>query len=150
MAAGHGLWFELPVHSTIKYMNCMFVCYSLEYELMFGVDSLKQAKAERLMYGESVMTHAMVLTGVNLVVCKTKLNFVYLTMIAKQFITNYRSHSHWHQYLCLCGREQLQFQEVANLSNLVTISHADAWYLIWITAVKSYCITTVLVYVFLD
>jgi len=53
---------------------------------MFGVDSLKQAKAERLMYGESVMTHAMVLTGVNLVVCKTKLNFVYLTMIAKQFI----------------------------------------------------------------
>lgn len=35
---------------------------------MFGVDSLKQAKGERLMYGESVMTHAMVLTGVNLVV----------------------------------------------------------------------------------
>ncbi|WAR02557.1 BLMH-like protein, partial [Mya arenaria] len=34
-------------------------------ELTLGVDTLQLNKADRLMYGESLMTHAMVFTGVN-------------------------------------------------------------------------------------
>lgn len=44
----------------------MYFFSSLEFKLMFDIDTLKLNKAERLMYGESAMTHAMVLTGVNL------------------------------------------------------------------------------------
>ncbi|XP_050543304.1 bleomycin hydrolase isoform X2 [Daktulosphaira vitifoliae] len=37
------------------------------YQLVFGTDvSVPMSKAERMLYGESAMTHAMVLTGVNL------------------------------------------------------------------------------------
>jgi bleomycin hydrolase len=38
-----------------------------DYKLVFGVDvTLGLSKAERLLYGESMMTHAMVFTGVTL------------------------------------------------------------------------------------
>lgn len=39
---------------------------------MFGTDvSVPMTKAQRMLYGESAMTHAMVLTGVNIDVSKS-------------------------------------------------------------------------------
>ena len=40
-------------------------CFRYDYELVFGTSSLDQSKADRLLYGESLMTHAMVLTAVS-------------------------------------------------------------------------------------
>jgi len=54
--------------------------FSHDYQLVFGTDvSIPMTKAQRMLYGESAMTHAMVLTGVNIEVsesfqiCKNKL-----------------------------------------------------------------------------
>jgi len=43
---------------------CLSVC-SYNYELVFGVGVHGLSKADRLVYGESLMTHAMVLTAVH-------------------------------------------------------------------------------------
>jgi len=43
---------------------CLYVC-SYNYELVFGVGVRGLDKASRLIYGESLMTHAMVLTAVH-------------------------------------------------------------------------------------
>jgi Aminopeptidase C len=52
---------EQTVDFTLK-----FVCRH-DYKLVFGVDvTLGLSKAERLMYGESMMTHAMAFTAVTL------------------------------------------------------------------------------------
>ena len=40
-------------------------CFRYDYELVFGTSLLHQSKADRLLYGESLMTHAMVLTAVS-------------------------------------------------------------------------------------
>lgn len=40
--------------------------FSHDYQVVFGTDfSIPMSKAQRMLYGESAMTHAMVLTGVN-------------------------------------------------------------------------------------
>jgi len=49
---------------------CLCVCLSVcvcryDYGLVFGVDVHGLSKAERLLYSESLMTHAMVLTAVH-------------------------------------------------------------------------------------
>lgn len=44
---------------------CVPQC-SFDFELTFGLSVLEMSKAERLQYGESLMTHAMVLTGVHI------------------------------------------------------------------------------------
>ena len=46
---------------------------SLNYDLVFGVTTSGLDKAERLLFGESLMTHAMTLTGVTTEV-RTSLN----------------------------------------------------------------------------
>ena len=44
---------------------CLFVCVcSFNHELVFGVSVKNLSKTERLMYGDSLMTHAMILTAV--------------------------------------------------------------------------------------
>ena len=43
---------------------CVCVC-SYNYELVFGVNIHGLTKSDRLIYGESLMTHAMVLTAVH-------------------------------------------------------------------------------------
>lgn len=43
---------------------CVLPC-SFDFERTFGVSVMEMSKAERLQYGESLMTHAMVLTGVH-------------------------------------------------------------------------------------
>jgi bleomycin hydrolase len=44
----------------------MFYYFSHDYQLVFGTEiSIPMTKAQRMLYGESAMTHAMVLTGVN-------------------------------------------------------------------------------------
>lgn len=48
-----------------------FYDFSHDYQLVFGTDvSIPMTKAQRMLYGESAMTHAMVLTGVNVDVSK--------------------------------------------------------------------------------
>lgn len=42
---------------------CAFVC-RFNHELVFGVTVKNLSKAERLIYGDSLMTHAMILTAV--------------------------------------------------------------------------------------
>lgn len=50
-----------------------YVVFRHDYKLVFGVDpSLDMTKAERLEYGDSSMSHAMVFTGVTYQV-KTKI-----------------------------------------------------------------------------
>jgi len=44
--------------------NCVCVC-SYNYSLVFDVDVHGLDKADRLVYGESLMTHAMVLTALH-------------------------------------------------------------------------------------
>lgn len=49
----------------------MYTFFSHDYQLVFGTDvSIPMSKAQRMLYGESAMTHAMVLTGVNVEVSK--------------------------------------------------------------------------------
>lgn len=50
----------------MKYLNKHCNYFSHDYKLVFGTDvSISMTKAQRMLYGESAMTHAMVLTGVN-------------------------------------------------------------------------------------
>ena len=47
---------------------CLYVCVCVcryNYELVFGVNVHGLNKSDRLIYGESLMTHAMVLTAVH-------------------------------------------------------------------------------------
>ena len=41
------------------------LCCRYDYELVFGTDVKGMDKAERLLFRDSLMTHAMVLTGVS-------------------------------------------------------------------------------------
>ena len=50
----------------------MFFLYSHNYELAFGISMKSLDKAQRLLYGESLMTHAMVFTGLSWEVRKKK------------------------------------------------------------------------------
>lgn len=45
------------------FIMCLFAC-SFNHELVFGVSVKNLSKAERLIYGDSLMTHAMILTAV--------------------------------------------------------------------------------------
>jgi len=46
--------------------------FSYDYQLVFGTEvPIIMTKAQRMLYGESAMTHAMVLTGVNANVSKS-------------------------------------------------------------------------------
>ena len=47
----------------LLFFFCLF--YSHNYELVFGVSMMALNKAQRLMYGDSLMTHAMVFTGLS-------------------------------------------------------------------------------------
>ena len=48
-------------------MFCLFILiFRVNYDLVFGFSTLGLDKANRLLYGESLMTHAMVLTGVSI------------------------------------------------------------------------------------
>jgi hypothetical protein len=58
--------------------------FSHDYQLVFGTDvSIPMTKAQRMLYGESAMTHAMVLTGVNVDVSDRMncMNKIYNAMI---------------------------------------------------------------------
>jgi len=51
---------------------CVFVSvcvYSFNHELVFGVSVKNLSKTERLIFGDSLMTHAMILTAVTDKVC---------------------------------------------------------------------------------
>ena len=49
-------------HVVLHYYSTVVRC---DYQLVFNVDPHTLDKGERLEYGESMMTHAMVLTAVN-------------------------------------------------------------------------------------
>ncbi len=54
-------------------MICVCVCaHRFNHELVFGVSVKNLSKAERLIYGDSLMTHAMILTAVTDKVCSHK------------------------------------------------------------------------------
>lgn len=61
------VWFGCDVTKNFDGKNGFLDLKSLDYSLVFGVDTLRMNKAERLMYCESLMTHAMMFTAVNLV-----------------------------------------------------------------------------------
>lgn len=46
-------------------MQCMWLSNRFNHELVFGVSVKNMNKAERLIFGDSMMTHAMVLTAVS-------------------------------------------------------------------------------------
>ncbi|XP_041456385.1 bleomycin hydrolase-like isoform X3 [Lytechinus variegatus] len=61
---GEPVWFGCDVGKFSTRKTGILDTKSLDYELVFGIQSLQLDKAERLLFGESLMTHAMVLTGV--------------------------------------------------------------------------------------
>lgn len=50
---------------------CLCLC-RFNHELVFGVSVKNLSKAERLIYGDSLMTHAMILTAVTDKVCSSR------------------------------------------------------------------------------
>lgn len=60
------VWFGCDVGQYFRGNDGFLDLDSVDYKLVLGIDTRKLNKAERLMYGESLMTHAMVFTGVNL------------------------------------------------------------------------------------
>jgi len=62
---GQAVWFGCDVGKSLDRDLGVLDLDVYDYELIYGMD-LRQDKAERLDYGQSRMTHAMVLTGVDL------------------------------------------------------------------------------------
>ena len=50
-------------HTLYSPVVLLILLHSHNYDLVFGVSMLTLDKAQRLLYGDSLMTHAMVLTG---------------------------------------------------------------------------------------
>ena len=63
---GQPVWFGCDVGQMLDRDNGLMALDTYDYETLMGT-SFPMDKATRLDYGESLMTHAMVLTGVNLV-----------------------------------------------------------------------------------
>lgn len=59
------MWFGCDVSKFFHKQSGLLSMDAFDYSLVFGCD-LNLSKADRLYYGESSMTHAMVITGVNL------------------------------------------------------------------------------------
>ena len=54
-------------HTHARVHKHFFPVYgSFDYELTFGVSVMNMSKADRLIFGESLMTHAMVITGLQI------------------------------------------------------------------------------------
>ena len=56
----------VKLYGILSGATCRVLKCSFDFELTFGVSVLNMTKVERLQYGESLMTHAMVLTGVHI------------------------------------------------------------------------------------
>ncbi|KAK3084642.1 hypothetical protein FSP39_016734 [Pinctada imbricata] len=64
--AGEAVWFGCDVGKCFSLKpSGILDLQVLDFNLVFGLSVLELSKSDRLMYGESLMTHAMVLTGVN-------------------------------------------------------------------------------------
>ncbi|KAK2179676.1 hypothetical protein NP493_477g00011 [Ridgeia piscesae] len=57
------VWFGCDVCKFLSKGKGLLDLRQHDYDLVFGTNVLKQTKADRLVYGESLMTHAMVLTA---------------------------------------------------------------------------------------
>ncbi|KAI0215909.1 Bleomycin hydrolase [Lamellibrachia satsuma] len=57
------VWFGCDVVKNFSGSSGLLDLTQHDYDLVFGTSVLKQSKAERLVYGDSLMTHAMVLTA---------------------------------------------------------------------------------------
>lgn len=66
LSAGQSVWFGVDMGPQIERDNGLMATGVHREDELFDID-LSMTKAERLDYGESLMTHAMVLTGVDLV-----------------------------------------------------------------------------------
>ncbi|CAH0418267.1 C1 family peptidase [Periweissella ghanensis] len=66
LSAGQSVWFGVDMGPQIERDNGLMATGIHREDELFDID-LSMTKAERLDYGESLMTHAMVLTGVDLV-----------------------------------------------------------------------------------
>jgi len=62
---GEAVWFGCDVGKFLQRQLGFMDLRIFDYDLVFGTSLLGQTKAERLEYGESQMTHAMVLTAVS-------------------------------------------------------------------------------------
>jgi bleomycin hydrolase len=65
LQGGRPVWFGADVGKFSNTSMGMLDTGLYDYDLAFGVN-FRMSKAERLLYGESLMTHAMVFTGVHL------------------------------------------------------------------------------------
>ncbi|KAI8079622.1 peptidase C1B, bleomycin hydrolase [Gilbertella persicaria] len=65
LKSGHPVWFGCDVGQFSNRNTGAMDTHVFDYKLTFNVD-FNMSKAERLLYGESAMTHAMVFTGVHL------------------------------------------------------------------------------------
>ena len=66
LESGESVWFGCDVGQFSNNISGIMALNTYELEDLFDVD-FSTSKADRLMYGESLMTHAMVLTGVDIV-----------------------------------------------------------------------------------
>ncbi|XP_071481379.1 bleomycin hydrolase-like [Diadema antillarum] len=61
---GEAVWFGCDVGQCSTKKTGILDPEAVDYELVFGIKSLQLNKSDRLRFGESMMTHAMVFTGV--------------------------------------------------------------------------------------
>merc|ERR1711860_394755 len=66
--AGEAVWFGCDVGKHMASKQGILDLEALDYNLVFDTQvDLNMTKAQRLIYGQSCMNHAMVLTGVSIV-----------------------------------------------------------------------------------
>ena len=65
LVEGQSVWFGCDVGKMLERKRGILDKNLYEYDLVYG-EGLRSDKAERLEYGQSLMTHAMVLTGVDI------------------------------------------------------------------------------------
>jgi len=63
--SGEPVWFGCDVGKHFHLKKGFMDLDGLDYNLVFGIDVQTIDKSDRLIYGQSLMTHAMVLTGVS-------------------------------------------------------------------------------------
>mmetsp|Transcript_53204 Transcript_53204/g.84925 ORF Transcript_53204/g.84925 Transcript_53204/m.84925 type:complete len:471 (+) Transcript_53204:43-1455(+) len=66
LSDGHPVWFGCDVGKHFYSDDGVMDLNNFDYQLLLGMDLKTMTKADRLRYGESLMTHAMVFTAVDL------------------------------------------------------------------------------------
>lgn len=105
-------------------------CGRFNHELVFGVSVKNLSKAERLMYGDSLMTHAMILTAVTDKVCIHKL-CAQAHMWSANSPQTHTSRASQGFAVCLQRSNPLKFFRILSISFLVSKRSCSNTFSLW-------------------